>query len=94
MSKATQKPKMNMFRCKRQLAPCPGAPAKPPFRLCGERRGSGMNELSPKAEAKNMELAPTMKRGFFHAQPVEFRQKFRRKKWKNEHPKGMAGLYA
>ncbi len=36
---------------------CPyGAPAKPPFRLCGERRHSGADELSPQVEANERSL--------------------------------------
>jgi len=78
VDKANRKPQVNMFRCKRHRAPCPGAPAKPAFRLCGERRGSEMNELSPKAEAKNMKLAPTMKRGFFMPCRREYRRKIQK----------------
>ena len=36
-----------------------GAPAKAPFGFHGERRRSGVNELSPQAEARDMELATT-----------------------------------
>ena len=80
MGRKDQKPQANMFRCKRHRAPFPGAPAKPSFRLCGERRGGGMSELSPKAKAKDMELAPTMKRGFFAPRRRDFRHKILKRK--------------
>jgi len=75
VSKAGQKRQQNMFRRKQCRAPLPGAPAKAPSSFCGERRGNEMNELSPKAEAKNMKFAPTTKRGFFVPSRGQFRHK-------------------
>lgn len=75
VSKSGHKGQLNMFRCKQRRAPLPGIPAKAPSSFCGERRGNEMNELSPKAEAKNMKFAPTTKQGFFVPSRGQFRHK-------------------